>query len=402
MPVLSIADNIFEVGAAHPERRMFDCLMPTPFGTTYNSYLVVGREKTALIDAVDPEKINVLLKNLREAGVDKIDYLVCLHTEQDHSGGNAAVLRRFPMAQVVATAKVRDLMATHIHLAPERVKVLAEGERLDLGGLTLVCQPIPFAHWPDNTMFWLEEEHILFSSDLFGSHFSTPKAFSTSSSQLQLAAKSYYSEIMMPFRSHIAKYTARVRALEPRMIAPAHGPVWYDPDLILRKYEKWTGDSVKKLVSIPYVSMHDSTRLMVEHLTIKLSQRGISVICHDLGASPEALAVETGHFINDLVDAAAVVFATPTLLGGPHPAAVYAACIANSMRPKTHFLGLMGSYGWGTKMEDTMNGLLSSFKAERLPTLLVKGLPNDEDLAALTAYANDLADRIIALPDLIS
>ncbi len=400
MPVLAIADGVFEVGAAHPERQLFDCLMPTPYGTTYNSYLVIGSEKTALIDAVDPEKVHVLMKNLREAGVEHIDYLICLHTEQDHSGGNAEFLRRFPQAEVIATTKVRDLMATHIHQDPAKVRVIAEGDKIELGDCTLVCYPIPFAHWPDNTMLWLEQEKILFSTDLFGSHFSTSKAFSTSSSQLQLAAKSYYSEIMMPFRSHIAKYTAKTRELQPRMIAPAHGPVWYDPELILSKYEQWTGDTVKKRVTIPYVSMHDSTRRMVEHLTIKLSQRGISVICHDLGSAPESLTIETGHFINDLVDAAAVIFAVPTLLGGPHPAAVYAAVIASAMKPKAPLLGLIGSYGWGSRMPEVMESLLTGFKSERLPVFQVKGLPEESELEALTEYADSLADKVLALPNL--
>lgn len=402
MSVLAIADQIFEVGAAHPERRLFDCLMPTPHGTTYNSYLIIGRDKTALIDAVDPEKIDVLLRNLREAGVDRIDYLINLHTEQDHSGGNHAVLKHYPMAQVVATAKVRELMSTHIHLAEDRVKVVAEGEKLDLGGRTLMFTMIPFAHWPDNTMVWLEEDRILFSSDLFGSHYSTPKAFSTSSSELQLAAKSYYSEIMMPFRPQIAKYTARVRELNPRYIAPAHGPVWYDPDLILKKYEKWVADGVKKLVTIPFVSMHDSTRVMVDELTIKLSMRGISVVCHDLGATPESLSIETGHFVNDLVDAAAVIFASPTVLGGPHPGVAYAALIANAMRPKVRYLGLIGSYGWGSKMVDILNGMTAGIKAERLEPFQVKGLPNEADLVHLAEYAADLADKILAIPDLVS
>jgi len=402
MSVLSIADRIFEVGAAHPERRMFDCLMPTPHGTTYNAYLVVGSEKTVLIDAVDPEKIEILLKNLREAGVDRIDYLINLHTEQDHAGGDHAVLRRFPMAQVVCTTKVKELLTTHIHMAEDKIKIVADGEQLDLGDRTLTFVSIPFAHWPDNTMVWLEQDRILFSSDLFGSHYSTPKAFSTSSSELQLAAKSYYSEIMMPYRSHIAKYTEKVRTLAPRLIAPAHGPVWYDPELILKKYEKWTAPGVKKLVTIPYVSMHDSTRVMVDELTVKLSQRGISVICHDLGSMPESLAIGTGHFINDLVDAAAVVFATPTVLGGPHPAAAYAAIVANAMRPKARYLGLIGSYGWGTKMTETMNSLTSGIKAERLEPLLVKGLPNSEDLANIADYAAKLAEKILAIPDLIT
>ncbi|MEA4888844.1 MAG: FprA family A-type flavoprotein [Clostridiaceae bacterium] len=401
MSVLAISDHVFEVGAAHPERELFDCLMPTPHGTTYNAYLICGEQKTALIDAVDPEKVEVLLKNLRESGVDHIDYLIHLHTEQDHSGSSETVMRRFPMARIVANAKVKEMLQSHLHLDPEQMITVGEGDTLDLGGKTLQFYMIPFAHWPDNYMAYLVEDRILFSSDLFGSHYATQKAFSTSSTEQRMAAKSYYSEIMMPFRSHIAKYTARVRALQPRLIAPAHGPVWYDPDMILGRYEKWTGDGVKKLVTIPYISMHDSTRLMVERLAVKLSQLGLSIICRDLGSHPDSLTVETGHFITDLVDAAAVILATPTVLGGPHPNMAYAALIANAMRPKTRFITLVGSYGWGTKVDETIAGLTGAIKAERLPSVLVKGLPTLQDLERLDALAVELAEKINALPLLI-
>ncbi|NLO36182.1 MAG: FprA family A-type flavoprotein [Clostridiaceae bacterium] len=401
MTVLPIGDRIFEVGASHPERQLFDCLMPTPHGTTYNAYLIEGSEKTALIDAVDPLKTDVLMNNLKEAGVEKIDYLISLHTEQDHSGSNAAVLNRFPMAQVVGSEKVREMLATHLNFDPDKVRVVKEGERLSLGDKTLQFTLIPFAHWPDNTMVWLEEDRILFSSDLFGSHYATPKAFATSSAEQRVAAKAYYAEIMMPFRQQITRYTARVRQLNPRLIAPAHGPVWYNPDLILSRYEKWTGDGVKKLVTIPYVSMHDSTRLMVERLAVKLSAQGLSIICRDLGQQPDSLSLETGHFIMDLVDAAAVILATPTVLGGPHPNMAYAALIANAVRPKARFMALIGSFGWATQVEKVMESLTGNIKAERLPSVLAKGLPTEDDWSRLDALAADLGARIRGLPNLI-
>lgn len=401
MSVLAICDNVFEVGAAHPDRELFDCLMPTPHGTSYNSYLVVGKEKTALIDAVDPEKTGVLLQNLEDAGVTRIDYLVSLHTEQDHAGGNETILRRYPMAQVIVNAKVRELSLTHIHQPDDKMTVISEGDRLELGGKTLRFMMIPFAHWPDNYMAYLEEDRILFSSDLFGSHYSTPKAFSTSSAEQRLAAKTYYAEIMMPFRPQIAKYTSRVRELNPRLIAPAHGPVWYDPDMILSRYEKWTSDRVKRLVAIPYISMHDSTRVMVERLAVKLSERGLSIICRDLGKHTDSLVIETGHLLTDLTDAAAVVMASPTVLGGPHPNISYAALITNAVRPKTRFFGLIGSYGWGTKIIETIDSQTGNLKVERLEPVLVKGLPTAEDLARLDRFATELADKILALPDLI-
>jgi flavorubredoxin len=369
--------------------------------SAYNSYLIIGQEKIALIDSVDPEKVPVLLNNLGEAGVRRIDYLVSLHTEQDHGGGARAILLKYPMAQIIANAKVRELMITHLHVPDEKITVIGEGDRLELGGKTLRFMMIPFAHWPDNYMAHLEEDNILFSSDLFGSHYSTGKAFSTSSADQRFAAKTYYAEIMMPFRTQIAGYTARVRELAPRLIAPAHGPVWYDPNLILYSYARWAGDGVKRLVSIPYVSMHNSTRVMVERLAVRLSEQGLSVICRDLGSEVNSLTVGTSEFITDLVYAAAVIMATPTVLGGPHPNIAYAALVANALRPKARFLGVMGSYGWGTKVAETIDSLTANLKMERLKPLLVKGLPTDEDLARVDQMAFEIGEKIRNIPDLI-
>lgn len=402
MTVLSISDQVFEVGASHPERQLFDCLMPTPHGTTYNSYLIVGSEKTALIDAVDPEKTNVLLENLEAAGVTRLDYLINLHTEQDHSGSVEAVVQRYPEVELITNAKVKELMQTHLHVPGEKLRVVTENDQIELGGKTLSFMMIPFAHWPDNYMVYLKEDNLLFSSDLFGSHYSTPKAFSTSSAEQRLAAKTYYAEIMMPYRSHISKYVKRVRELAPRMIAPAHGPVWYDPEIILKRYERWVGDAVKNLVAIPYVSMHDSTKVMVERLTVKLSEQGLSVVCRNLGDEPDSLSLETGHFITDLVDAAAVVMATPTVIGGPHPNMAYAAIVANALRPKSKYYVMIGSYGWGSKAAEVMDSLTSNLKAERLDPIMVKGLPNEDDLARIDQLAIDLAEKIKAIPGLLT
>lgn len=401
MIALPVGDRIFEVGAGHPERVLFDCLMPTPYGTTYNAYLIEGEEKTALIDTVDPEKTEVLIQNLKEADVSHLDYLIILHTEQDHSGSIAAIVNRYPAVQVIGNEKIRELLATHLHYDPNQVLVVKEGDSLNLGGRTIRFLMTPFAHWPDNMMAFLEEERILFSNDLFGSHYATPKTFATSSTEQRFAAKTYYAEIMMPFRTQVARYTERVRQLRPNLIAPSHGPVWYDPNMILSRYEKWTSDGVKKLVTIPYVSMHDSTRTLVERLTIKLSAQGISIICRDLGNRLDSLTIETGHLITDLVDAAAVIFASPTVLGGPHPNIAYAATLANAMRPKTRFIGLVGSYGWQTQIENKMQALTENIKAERLPAVLAKGLPKEDDLSRLDSLAFDLGARITSLPLLI-
>lgn len=397
MPAITISEDIQFVGVQHPDRKMFDCLMPTPHGTSYNSYFVNGKDKNALIDTVDEDFFDEYLAKLQNLGTDTIDYIVILHSEQDHSGSVHKLLEKYPSACLVGTSNVVKLMKSHHHIAEDRFQVVQEGDVLDLGGKSLTFMKIPFAHWPDNTMAYVKECGVLFSSDLFGSHYAFKRVFATDSYEIKAAALSYYAEIMMPFAPQVRKYTEKVVDLKPRMIAAAHGPVWNDPSLIINKYLSWTSENVSKTVVIPYVSMHNSTSIMVDRLMCRLAGRGISVICRNLGDSPDSLAVESGHVMADLATAAAVVFGIPTVLGGPHPSTAYCALLANALHPKTKFIGMIGSYGWGTKVVETFDSLTSGFKkAERLQPILVEGLPTEEDLEKLDEYADLLADKIKA------
>ncbi|MDI9470058.1 MAG: FprA family A-type flavoprotein [Bacillota bacterium] len=402
MAVQTISPGVLEVGASHPERRLFDALMPTVHGTSYNSYVVQGTDATALLDPVDEVKASVLFANLEEAGIKRLDYIVNLHTEQDHSGSTRMLLERFPEARLVGTAKVAGLMETHLHIAADRFQILKAGDRLELGGKTLVCHPIPFAHWPDNTMYWLEEDRILFSSDLFGAHYARPdNVFATNSTELRQAARAYFSEIMMPFSTPVARFTKQVRALNPAMIAPSHGQIWYDPDFILSRYERWTGSAKSRAVIIGYVSMHGSTHRIVEKLAVELARRGISVVCRNLVDDPADLMLESGQLIDDMVTAAAALIATPTVLGGPHPAAAYLAVLMNALKPGLRYLGVINSWGWQTKAAETINALTANLRAERLSPLLVEGLPTQEDEARIAAYAAELADKLDAMEDVL-
>ena len=401
MAVQSIARGVLEVGAHHPDRKLFDALMPTVMGTSYNSYLIKGSEATCLIDPVDEMKYDVLLANLRDAGVERIDYLINLHTEQDHAGTTQQLRRLYPEMKLVATAKVAELMETHLHIPVSDFQIMAAGDKLELGDKTLVFHPIPFAHWPDNTMVYLEEARILFSSDLFGAHYARPdNVFGMDSNDLVRAARAYFSEIMMPFSAQCARYTKQVRELDPLMIAPAHGQVWFDPNVILSCYERWTGKQKRRAVVIGYVSMHGSTVAIVEKLSVALARRGISVICRNIVEEPEDLMLQTGHLMEDMVDAAAAIIAVPTVLTGPHPAAAYLALLMNALKPGLRLFGIVGSWGWASKASETLEALTANLRAERLETLMIKGLPNEDDLEAIQVYADALADRLLAMEDL--
>ena len=398
MAIQTVCPDVFEVGASHPEREMFDAFMPIPMGTTYNSYLINGEKANCLIDPVDPEKLHVLLANLKEAGVETLDYVVCLHTEQDHSGTLPDLISRWPDIKIVAMKKVQELIGTHLHIPAERIQVMEEGESLDLGGKTLRFHAIPFAHWPDNTAAYLVEDDILFSSDLFGSHYASPEIFSTDSNDQRMAARQYYAEIMMPFRKQVARHVEWTKKLNPRHIAPSHGPIWYDTSKILQMYESWTSDEVKKKVVIGYVSMHGSVETMVEKYAVRLAQHGLSVVCRNIAAHPDSLTREVGNLAADMVDAAAVVIATPTVVVGPHPSAMYLAAVVNVLKPKSRYFQFLGSFGWASQAPQGIASALSNFRGEALEPINVKGLPTEDEIEAIQEAADKMAEKILADP----
>lgn len=381
-----ITPNIYAVSAIDWDRRLFDELIPLPDGTSYNAYLIKGRAKTALIDTVDPTMTPVLFENLKQLGVARIDYVITLHAEQDHSGATPQILAKYPEAKVVATPKCKDMDIDLLAIPPEKFITVNDGETLSLGDKTLKFIHTPWVHWPETMVAYLQEDQILFPCDFFGSHLATSDLFVNDPHLVYEAAKRYYAEIMMPFRAIIKKNIEKLKDLDMKMIAPSHGPIYPQPKLILEAYKDWISDKVKNEVVLPYVSMHGSTKEMVNHFVGALMQRGITVKQFNL------VGIDLGKLAIALVDAATIVIGAPTVLVGPHPLAAYAAFLANALRPKTKFASVIGSYGWAGKMVEQIAGMIPNLQVEVLDPVMVKGLPKTEDLKALDA----LADKIVA------
>ena len=383
-----ITECVSFLGAQDFDRRLFDELIPLPDGTSYNTYLVRGSEKVALIDAVDPEKIDVLTAQLES--VPQLDYLIVQHVEQDHSGSVPALLDRYPNATVITTPKARPMLVDHLHIDPERIVTVEDGETLSLGDRTLEFIHAPWVHWPETMLTYLREEKILFTCDFFGSHLATTEIYATEKARVYEAAKRYYAEIMMPFRAMIKGHLEKLKDYEIEIVAPSHGPVYDDPAFILDAYRHWVLDPPQNLVLIPYVSMHGSTQVMVNRLTTSLVDRGISVKPFNLTVT------DLGKLAEGLVDASTIIFATPTVFAGPHPGVVSAAYLINALRPKLKYAGVIGSYGWGGKAPETVTGLMGTLKLDWFDPVMVKGLPQEEDLAALDRLAAQIAERMQA------
>jgi flavorubredoxin len=387
MAVRQIKPGVYSVGSIDWDRRLFDELIPLPDGTSYNVYLIKGNEKTALIDTVDPPKENELFDNLKKLDVNNIDYVIANHAEQDHSGTIPKILKTFPNAKVVTNAKCKGMLMDLLLIPEGKFIVVNDADTLSLGNKTLQFIMAPWVHWPETMLTYLQEDKILFPCDFFGSHLATSNLYATDEARVYEAAKRYYAEIMMPFRNSINKHMEKLKQFEIEIIAPSHGPIHNRPNFILNAYEDWISDDVKNEVLIPYVSMHGSTYKMVQFLVDALMKRGITVIPFNLTKT------DIGQLAKALVDAATIVIASPTVLVGPHPAAVYATYLANALRPKTKFASIIGSYGWGGKMVDTITGMLGNLKVELISPVIVKGYPTEDNFKDLEKLADEIFNK---------
>ena len=387
MKFQEIKNNIFYCGLNDCDRRIFDELIPLEHGTSYNSYLVKGSEKTAIIDTMYPPKTKEYLKRLSDNQIGKVDYIIANHGEQDHSGSIPARLEKYPNAMVLTNPKVAENIKNMLSVPEEKIRVIADGEEVSLGDKTLKFIFAPGVHWPDTMFTYAKEDNVIFTCDFLGAHYAFSDVFAPEGLELEKSAKRYYAEIMMPFRMMCKKYTKMIKEMNVDMVLPSHGPVYKNPDYILDLYTDWTSDAPKNLVALPYVSMYESTKEMVDYLSEKLEAKGIKTFKFDM------VEDDLGDLAMTLVDCATIVMGTSMVLAGPHPVSVNVAYIASVLRPKAKFASLVGSYGWGGKLFDLIAQILAPLKLDLIEPLQVKGKPKEDDYKKLDEMAESIFEK---------
>jgi flavorubredoxin len=378
-----IKDKIYWMGYVDWDTRLFDSLIPLPDGTSYNAFLIEGSKKTVLIDTVESQFAGDLMTQLEN--VPKLDYVVSLHAEQDHSGSIPNVLSRYPDAKLITSPKAKGMLMDLLCIPEETFITVSDGENLSLGDKTLEFIHTPWVHWPETMVAYLKEDKILFSCDFFGSHIASSELYVTDEARVYEAAKRYYAEIMMPFRNVIKKNLKKIASYDIAIIAPSHGQIYSRPSFILDAHKEWIEGPSKNLVVLPYISMHNSTKKMVDYFVASLVENGVNVEQFNLTVT------DIGKLAIALVDAGTIVIGTPTILAGPHPNVVYGAYLANALRPKAKFLSIIGSYGWGGKTVEILAGMIPNLKVEVIEPVLAKGLPSEANLEALKNLAETIA-----------
>jgi len=386
--VTELATKVYWVGIRDWNRRLFDALIPLPRGTSYNSYLVIGSGKKALIDTANPGFEKELDEKIRKI-VDptEIDYVVMNHAEPDHAGSIPYIMGINKRAKLVTSTQGARMARTFYKVPDERILPVRDQETISLGDKTLRFIEAPMLHWPETMFTYLQEDKILFSCDFFGSH-SAGGMYDDEIDDLLVYAQRYFGEIMMPFRLMGHKALEKIKDLEIKMIAPSHGPVHRNPDRILNAYRKWVNGETKRKAIVVYATMWHSTEKMIKPVVETLASEGIETAVHDLTVS------DLGDIAKDLVDSKAIVLGAPTVLGGVHPLAVYATYLTKALRPPLKFGLVLSSYGWGGGAIKHIQEILGPTKLELVGAMEINGPPSEDDTRKITELATMLARKI--------
>jgi len=388
--VNELMPSVYWVGVEDWNRRIFDALIPLPLGTSYNAYLLVGKEKIAVIDTVQNNFADEMLQKIgKVADSEKIDYVIMNHAEPDHAGAIPRIMSLAKNAKLVVTKMGAEMAKVFYDVPPEKTLTVKEGDTLDLGGKTLRFVDAPWLHWPETMFTYSVEDRILFPCDFFGAHIAKSKLYDDEVGDIVLPeAKRYYAEIMMPFPVAIQRALDKVKALDLKMIAPSHGPIYRNPQRILDAYELWARGPLRQKAVVIYVTMWGATETLEKAIVESISAEGVETVPYNL------LVADVSHVMRDLVDASAIVIGAPTVLNGAHPLAIMMTEIIRAIKPRAKLVALFGSYGWGRGAVKMMNDRLQQSGFEILETLEVRGPPKKEDLEKAATLGKHVAERI--------
>lgn len=387
--VVEISKGVYWVGVRDWNRRLFDALIPLPRGTTYNSYLIDGGTKTAVIDTVNPGFEKELEEKIRQiTDPSDVDYVIMNHAEPDHAGAIPHLMSINNKAVLVTTRRGAKMAQTFHNVPEKRITVVSDGETINLGGKTLRFIDAPMLHWPETMFTYLQEDKLLFPCDFFGSHIAKG-LYDEEVDDLLVHAQRYFGEIMMPFRKMAKKALEKIEDLQIDIIAPSHGPIHRNSRRILEAYRRWAGGETKRKATIIYLTMWNSTEKMIRPIAETLASEGIEVALYNLTSA------DIGDVAKDLVDSRAVVLGAPTVLGGVHPLALYATYLVKALNPPTKFGVVLSSFGWGGGAIRHVQQILGPSKIEVVGAMEVNGPPSTNDIKQIVQLGKTLAAKIL-------
>lgn len=383
-----IVKGVHYVGVNDRTTTRFEGIWPLPYGVSYNSYLVCGAQKNAVIDGVEVSHCFKQIDRIKEIKQDiKIDYLIINHMEPDHSGGVVALCREFPEIKVVGNAKTADMLKGYYGLE-KNVVVVADGDCIDLGGKTLQFHLTPMIHWPETMMTYLVEDKMLFAGDAFGCF----GALNGGIVDTEMDTSGYYPEMTRYYSNIVAKYglfvqkaLAKFADVPVDYICSTHGPVWHDElKKVIGVYDKLSRGESEDGVVIAYASMYGNTEEMVDVVARQLAVNGIKNIkVHNVSYSDESF------ILRDIYTYKGLIVMSPTYNGCAFPK-IEALLSSLQLRATSgKVFACAGSFTWASAAVKRINAMVEKLKFTHI----------DGDVEMKQGMSGDVAEKCRVLAD---
>ncbi|MBK5239598.1 FAD-dependent oxidoreductase [Clostridium sp.] len=397
MNALEVKKDIYWVGALDRKLRIFDIIMYTPFGTTYNSYVVKGSEKTAVFETVKEKFFDEYLERLKslDINIEAIDYIVVDHTEPDHAGSVGKLLEISKNAKVVGSAAAIKFLKEIINRDFEYI-IVGDGDTISLGNKTLSFISAPFLHWPDSIYTYVAEDKLLITCDSFGSHYCNEDMYNdlnSSQEDYNESLKYYFDSIMGPFKPYVLKAIDKIKDLTVDIICPGHGPILReDPWSIVNKYKEWSKPyevSTEPQVTICYVSAYGYTESIAKKI-----EEGINSNCNFKVKAYDVIHHDMNDILSSIDKSEGILFGSPTINGD---ALEPIWDILTKLNPIVHggkVASAFGSYGWSGEAVSNIEDRLKQIKLDLYPSMKFKFKPSEKDLNLAYKFGASFAEKI--------
>lgn len=393
MSITNFAPGVHYVGVNDRTTELFEELWMIPLGVTYNSYLIVGNEKTALIDAVAEGFYLELEANIKAVlGDRRLDYIVVNHMEQDHSGSIELLKKEYPEVTIVGNAKTADML-NGFYGINQGVHIVKDGDSLDLGGKTLTFYMTPMLHWPETMMTYLTQEGVLFSGDAFGCFGALAGAVVDS----DLNPGMYWMEMYRYYAAIVAKYGISVKnamkklaALDLQYIASTHGPVWHDNlQRVVGIYADLAEWKAEKGVVVAYASMHGNTAKAAELVARRLAEKGVkNVVLQNLSNN------DISYVLMNMARYNGIIIGGTTYNAEINPRVALLLRALKGSNAQNRIVGCFGCYSWAPGVTKKMMAALDGLKVTTLEPVEFKQSVGTDDLSSLNALADAMASKI--------
>lgn len=393
METHQLAPNVWWVGVADPDLRVFDIIMRSDHGTSYNSYLVKGSKSIAIIETVKHEFWEDYLQKIRDIiDPSQINFIILNHMEPDHSGSISELLKIAPQAKIVVSKTGEHFIKNILNDDPDLMKV-GDGDSLDLGGKTLQFISAPFLHWPDSMFTYLAEDQILFDCDFLGAHYADPLLFGDLNSDFLRDFKYYFDHIMRPFKKYVVQALNKLEKFSLKMVAPGHGPIIQKniPEY-LAYYRKWsTENGEENKVVIAYVSAYGNTAKLARRLADGIESTGVEAEVYNLEQTP----------IVDLVDriesSKGLLLGSPTINGDAvKPVHDLLSSLA-TLNLKGKLGAAFGSYGWSGEAVPILESRMAGIKFKVINSTVKPVLiPTKDDFRNAVEFGKAFGQAVLA------